>query len=142
MRKTHCEGCERGLPVHRGIHCGEEEMIACAKLGFGLEIEPRYRGTWFDDSVRVKAHAAIYSVEVAEAAIEVLKAYVKQQKWANNGGSKRAVDEGPNLITAAPDLFKQLYETHCMLMFKDSWYLESDLYIKNAELLDKARGKP
>jgi predicted transglutaminase-like cysteine proteinase len=51
-------------------------------------------------------------------------------------------DEGPNLITAAPDLFKQLYETHCMLMFKDSGYLESDLYIKNAELLDKARGKP
>lgn len=86
--------------------------------------------------------AAIYSVEVAEAAIEVLKAYVKQQKGANNGGSKRAVDEGPNLITAAPDLFKQLYETHCMLMFKDSGYLESDLYIKNAELLDKARGKP
>jgi len=86
--------------------------------------------------------AAIYSVEVAEAAIEVLKDYVKQQKGANNGGSKRAVDEGPNLITAAPDLFKQLYETHCMLMFKDSGYLESDLYIKNAELLDKARGKP
>jgi hypothetical protein len=33
--------------------------------------------------------AAIYSVEVAEAAIEVLKAYVKQQKGANNGGGKR-----------------------------------------------------
>ena len=30
--------------------------------------------------------AAIYSVEVAEAAIEVLKDYVKQQKGANNGG--------------------------------------------------------
>lgn len=78
--------------------------------------------------------AAIYSVEVAEAAIEVLKAYVKQQKGA--------VDEGPDLASAAPDLFNQLYETHCTLMFKDSGYLESDLYIKNAELLDKARGKP
>ena len=78
--------------------------------------------------------AAIYSVEVAEAAIEVLKAYVKQQK--------QAVDEDPNLRTAAQDLFKQLYETHCMLMFEDAGYLESDLYIKNAEALDKARRKP
>ena len=62
MRKTHCEGCERGLPVHRGIHCGEEEIIACAKLGEGLELEPRYRDTWFDDSVRVKVDDAPFTV--------------------------------------------------------------------------------
>lgn len=46
--------------------------------------------------------AAIYSVEVAEAAIEVLKAYVKQQKGA--------VDEGPDLASAAPNLFKRLHD--------------------------------
>ena len=62
MKKDCCEWCERGLPVHRGIHCGEEEMIACTKLGEGLELEPRYVDTWFDESVRVKADDAPFTV--------------------------------------------------------------------------------
>jgi hypothetical protein len=61
--------------------------------------------------------------------------------WNVDEGPK-LIDEGQDLASAAPDLFKQLYETHCMLMFEDSGYLESDLYIKNAEALDKARRKP
>ena len=94
------------------------------------------------DALRALYESTSVELRKARARVAELERDVAYLEYLDAEAAGRTVDEGPKLITAAPDLFKQLYETHCMLMFKDSGYLESDLYIKNAELLDKARGKP
>ena len=55
-----CDGCQRGLPVHNGVHCGEFEMIEC-KRGHKLELEPIERDTWHQPEKRVKSGSTFTS---------------------------------------------------------------------------------
>lgn len=66
-----CQGCQRGLPIHNGIHLGEVEMFRCERFkildhgteafdswpqwkrdfeltkdSWRLKLEPEYRDTW------------------------------------------------------------------------------------------------
>lgn len=40
-----CQGCQRGLPIHNGIHIAEEEMIQCTAFS-AFDLEPMSRDTW------------------------------------------------------------------------------------------------
>ena len=46
-----CQGCQRGLLLHNGVHCGEFEYVQCA-AGYGLQLEPIERETFIDPKVR------------------------------------------------------------------------------------------
>jgi len=39
-----CEGCNRRLPIHAGIHVAELEYILCTRPDLGLEA--KYEDTW------------------------------------------------------------------------------------------------
>lgn len=47
-----CDGCQRGLPVHNGIHMGECEMFVCQRDRYTLELEPMAEDKWHDESKR------------------------------------------------------------------------------------------
>lgn len=40
MPSNQCDGCQRGLPVHIGMHIGEQEMFMCTAGRYSLELEP------------------------------------------------------------------------------------------------------
>jgi len=49
-----CTYCQRGIPLHNGIHCGEFFMERCTRE---LELvpkehEPRVRETWYRPELR------------------------------------------------------------------------------------------
>lgn len=50
-----CDGCQRGLPVHIGMHIGEQEMFMCTASRYSLELDPMTKDTWVDDKARKKS---------------------------------------------------------------------------------------
>ena len=41
-----CDGCQRRLPKHHGIHYAEQEMFVCTESRYRLELEPKVTDTW------------------------------------------------------------------------------------------------
>lgn len=55
MTNNQCDGCQRGLPVHLGMHVAEQEMFMCTATGSKLELEPIERDYWPSDKARKKS---------------------------------------------------------------------------------------
>ena len=46
-----CEGCERGLPIHLGMHTGEGFYLPCSRPT--LALEPVYTEQWHQPKKRL-----------------------------------------------------------------------------------------
>lgn len=49
-----CDGCQRGLPIHNGIHTGEVEMIRCTAFS-AFDLEPKSRDSWLEGKSKSKS---------------------------------------------------------------------------------------
>lgn len=52
-----CDGCARKLPLHIGMHIGEQEIFMCTASRYALELEPVDKGAWIDEKARKKTEA-------------------------------------------------------------------------------------
>ena len=56
-----CHGCQRCLPLHNGVHCGEFEYVECT-AGYGLQLEPIERETFIDPKARKKEEKVPFTI--------------------------------------------------------------------------------